>query len=286
MRFLLGLTLVLPLCCDALQAQDAPPQDVREIVLRSLQRDDANGKIARQYTFVERNEQRQIGGDGKVRKRESKTWDVTILEGTPYRRLIARNDQPLAADEEKKEAENLQRSIEQRRNETPAQRERRLADSDAKRTKQLNEMRQIPDAFDLKIVGDDTVAGAPAWVIAAYPRKGYRPRGGITRFFPKVKGKVWITKTDYQWVRAEAEAIETISFGLFIARIHKGTRASFEQTRVNSEVWLPRQVAVQFAGRIALFKMMRGEVDISFRDYRKFQAESRITDITEVPKEP
>jgi hypothetical protein len=152
--------------------------------------------------------------------------------------------------------------------------------------KQLDEMRQIVEAFDLKIAGEETVAGAPAWVVEAYPRKGYRPRGGITRFFPNVKGRVWIAKNDYQWVRAEAETIETISIGLFIARIHKGTKASFQQTRVNGEVWLPRQIAVRFAGRIALVKMMRGEVDISFRDYRKFQAKSRITGLSELQKEP
>ena len=286
MRFLLGLTLVLPFYAHAAQPDNGRPPDPRELVLRSLERDDANGRIAQQYTFIERNEQRQLDGDGKVRKRTSKTWDVTILEGTPYRRLIARNDQPLPQEDEQREAGNLTRSIEQRKNETAEERRRRLADADAKRKKQLDEMRQIVEAFDLKIAGEETVAGAPAWVVEAYPRKGYRPRGGITRFFPNVKGRVWIAKNDYQWVRAEAETIETISIGLFIARIHKGTKASFQQTRVNGEVWLPRQIAVRFAGRIALVKMMRGEVDISFRDYRKFQAESRITGLSELQKEP
>lgn len=286
MRFLLGLALVLPFYAHAAQPDQAPPRDARELVLRSLERDDVNSRIARQYTFIERNEQRQLDSDGTVRKRTSKTWDVTILEGTPYRRLIARNDQPLPAEEEKREAENLARSIELRRNETPEERRRRLADVEAKRKKQLDDMRQIVDAFDLKLLGEGNVAGAPVWVVEGYPRKGYQPRGGITRFFPKVKGKIWIAKSDYQWVRAEAEAIETISIGLFIARIHKGTKASFEQTRVNKEVWLPRQVEVQFAGRIALFKMMRGEVDISYRDYRKFQAESHITGVSELQTEP
>lgn len=283
MRFALGLPVLLSFCVHAAQPQKAALPDARELVLRSLDRDEKNGRIASQYTFVERNEQRQLDGDGRVKKRTSKTWDVMIIEGTPFRRLIARNDKPLPEEEEQREAGNLERSVEQRKSETPEERQRRLADAEAKRKKQLNELRQIVEAFTLKVAGEDTVSGAPAWIVEAYPRKGYKPTGGMTRFFPKVKGKLWISKNDYQWVRAEAEAIETISVGLFIARIHKGTRASFEQARVNGEVWLPKHIAVEFAGRIALVKAMRGQVDISFRDYRKFQAESRITGISELP---
>ncbi len=43
---------------------------------------------------------------------------MTLLEGSPYRRLVARNDQPLSPKEQKKEEDKLRRSIEERRKET------------------------------------------------------------------------------------------------------------------------------------------------------------------------
>jgi hypothetical protein len=95
-------------------------QDARQIVLRSLELDSRNERIARNYTFVARNETRQVDGQGRLKQRRVLTYDVTLLEGSPYTRLIARDDKPLSPAEERKEAEKLRKSIEQRRKETSA----------------------------------------------------------------------------------------------------------------------------------------------------------------------
>jgi hypothetical protein len=100
-------------------------------------------------------------------------------------------------------------------------------------------------------------------------------------FFPKVKGKLWITKTDNRWVRADAESVETISFGAILARVAKGAKIRIEQARVNSEVWLPRRIDISANARIALFKMWRGRMEYTYDKYRKFQAESRVVPATE-----
>ena len=60
----------------------------------------------------------------RVKNRSVVTYDVTLLEGSPYRRLVARNDQPLPPEEEKKEEEKLRRSIEERSKETPEEKKR------------------------------------------------------------------------------------------------------------------------------------------------------------------
>jgi hypothetical protein len=51
---------------------------------------------------------------------------------------------------------------------------------------------------------------------------------------------------------------------------------TFEQTRVNDEVWLPKRVAIALAARVLLLKTFRAEVEATYRDYRKFQSESRL----------
>ena len=55
-------------------------------------------------------------------------------------------------------------------------------------------------------------------------------------------------------MKLDLEVIDTISFGLFLARLHKGTHIATEQTRVNDEVWLPRHTAVHVDVRVALLK--------------------------------
>jgi len=57
-----------------------------------------------------------------------------------------------------------------------------------------------------------------------------------------------------------------------------------EQTRVNDEVWLPRQVAVKVDVRLALLKNFNINVEQSFRDYKKFRATSRIVAVEDVQK--
>jgi hypothetical protein len=46
---------------------------------------------------------------------------------------------------------------------------------------------------------------------------------------------------------------------------------------VNDEVWLPRHVLLKLDARVALFKGINMQEDVTYRDYRKFHAETKIT---------
>ena len=83
----------------------------------------------------------------------------------------------------------------------------------------------------------------------------------------------------------DVECLDTISWGLFLARFHKGSRFMLEQTRVNDEVWLPRQVTAKVDVRLALLKNFNVDVEQSFRDYKKFGSSTRILGYQEV-KQP
>src|SRR6186713_3354330 len=100
-------------------------QDLREIVRRSIEHDRRNTEISRSYTLLNRQEQQQLDVSGKVTTSDVRTWDVTLLEGSPYKRLVARNDRPLSLKEQQLEAEKLSTSIQERRKETPELRARR-----------------------------------------------------------------------------------------------------------------------------------------------------------------
>jgi len=50
-----------------------------------------------------------------------------------------------------------------------------------------------------------------------------------------------------------------------------------EQTRVNEEVWLPRQLTAKIDVRLALLKNFNVDVEQTFRDYKKFRATTKIS---------
>jgi hypothetical protein len=268
------MRIVLALAPIALAAAQEP--DARAIVQRSLEANEQNWKIARNYTFLQRTEDRRMDGSGQVKSKEVKSYDITLLQGSPYIRLVGRDDHPLPPAEEKKEQDKLNKSIAERMKETPAQRERRISDYDKHRARQQEAMREIGDAFDFQVLGQDRVEGHDVWILQATPRPGYQPRSSEAKILPHVRGKLWIDQKSYHWAKLEAEVITPVSWGLFLVRLDSGARIHFDETRVNDEVWLPQHVWIAASARLGLFKKLRVEEDTIYKNYRRFQTDSRI----------
>jgi hypothetical protein len=272
------LTLVVPLSA----ALGAGP-DPAGIVRRSIASENENASRARNYTFLQRTEERDLDAKGEIKSRKSKTHDVTMLEGSSYRRLIERDDHPLSPEEEKLEQAKLRKSIEDRRHETEAQKAKRLADYDRRPGRNRAMLNEIPEAFDFHLRGEELIDARPVYVIDATPRAGYRPRNSQARLFlPKLKATLWIDKADLSWVRLHAEVIDSISVGLFLLRLSKGARLEVEATRVNEEVWLPRRVSMSASARVGLVKKLNIQQEMTFRNFRKFQSDSSMVSGTEV----
>jgi hypothetical protein len=256
---------VLPLCA----------QDAREIVRKSVEHDQANWLRGKDYTWnVKRVERRlELGGNVKSEKREA--WETVILYGEPHRRFTERNSKPLSADELRKQQEKMDKEVARLRDETPQQKQRRLAQEEKTRQKDREFLLEIPDLYDLRIARDDKIEGRDVWVISATPKPGYRPKHSDAKDLLKIKGTLWIDKAEYQWVRVEAETIGTLSWGFFIARINPGARLVFEQTRVNDEIWLPKHSLVSGALRI-VGKKIAAEEELTWSNFRKFRVDSNI----------
>ena len=54
-----------------------------------------------------------------------------------------------------------------------------------------------------------------------------------------------------------------------------------EQTRVNDEVWLPLHVTAKIDVRLALLKNFDVNVEQTYRDYKKFRTDTKITVVGE-----
>jgi hypothetical protein len=255
-----------------LAAAAAGAQDAAEILRRSIEHDAANIELLKNYTFVERNEERTYDGSGRLKSRESETYEILILEGRPWGKQIERNDKPLDAKDARREQEKLDRELAKRKRETDRDPDRE--DKDTIQSRRF--LREVPQAFVLSIDGVEQIDGRPVWVISATPRAGYRPKLPHGDVLTKVRGKIWIDQAEYQWVKVDAEAIAPLSFGLGLLRLAPGGSLHFEQTRVNDEVWLPSKAEIRADARVAYVRKLRAEMDIQYRDYKKFQSDSRI----------
>ncbi len=252
-------------------AQDHAP-DATEIVRRSVERDWTDFASRQNYTYQERTEFRQFKSDGKLASSQSETNEILILGGRPYERLIARDDRPLAAREARREQAKLDQEAAKRQHESAGARAR----YEREREEQRAFIREIPDAFTFRLLEISAVSNQPAWVVEAHPKTGYRAIHWRAKDLAKVGAKIWIEQATYHWVKVEGEALDTIWSDFGLLRIARGSTLYFEQTRVNDEIWLPSSIVVRFEARLALVKKLRGEFNIRYSNYQKFQSDSKI----------
>ncbi len=99
------LLLPLPLLVGSIA-----PQDVQTIIERSVEANEVDWKAAPEFSHFERD--RSDTG--------TKTYEVRMILGSPYQRLVAVNGKPLPPDQERKEQQKLEQTIAERRNESAA----------------------------------------------------------------------------------------------------------------------------------------------------------------------
>jgi hypothetical protein len=260
-----------------------PIEQIRELLRRAEEKDIENDKQQRDYTYIEREERHHLGPGGGITKIESRTLEILEISGEPVERLTARDDKPLSPGDAKKEDEKVQKIIDKRKSESENDRRKRLEKEEKAREDDRKFVLEVADAFNFRLVGSETVAGRDTWVLEGEPRPGFQPKSREAQILTKFKGRIWIDKVEEQWVKLDITAIDTISFGLVLARIHKGTHVVVEMTKVNDEVWLPKHVQVHFDVRVALFKNFDEDVEQTYREYKKFRTATKMTVIGEQP---
>jgi hypothetical protein len=257
-------------------------EQMRQLVRVVTENYRANYKKERDYTYIDHQVENKLDGEDGIKSTESSTYEVMELYGEQVRRLIAKDDKPLSGKDAAKEEERINKITRERKNESDEKRAKRQAEEEKQRQKNREFVREVADAYDFRLVGSETLNGRDTWVIAGEPRPGFQAHLKEAQILPKYHGRLWIDKEEMQLAKMDVEALDTVSFGWVLARIHKGTRLVFEQARVNEEVWLPRQVNFKIDARIALFKSYHEEWENTFRDYRKFRATAKIVGVGEV----
>ena len=167
--------------------------------------------------------------------------------------------------------------MEKHQHESDEDRQKRLQKYDKEREEQRKFVREVTEVFTFTVLPEEQLEGRSACVFSIEPKPEYEPKEKEAKMLKKVHGRLWIDKQEQQWAKIDVQMIDTISFGLFLARLNKGSHLLIEQTRVNDEVWLPKHVSGTVEARLLLLKKLNLGFESTYKDYRKFRTVARMT---------
>lgn len=231
-------------------------QDIIAKSVAALQRD---FKEDPNYNFKERD--RTANG--------SKLYQTSMIEGSPYQRLLAVNGRPLSPEQNAAEEKKQQQAIQQRRSESSEDRQKRIANYERDRKRNNAMINELTKAFDFTVVGQRRVRGFNVWVLKATPRPGYKPPNMETQVLPGMQGELWIDQKTYQWVRVTAEVVHPVSIEGFLAEVEPGTRFELEKSPVGNGVWLITHFAMKSNAKVLHMFNRASEEDDTFFDYKR-----------------
>jgi hypothetical protein len=141
--------VLIALCCGgaALPAEVNP----RELVRQSIANGEKAWKQSQAYSCTELDVDEQFEAAGRVKSTDRDLYRIMPVGGDSFQEHVEHDGEAV-----------LER-------ETPRERAARLAKDERERSY----YKEITDAFNFKILGEETLPTGPAWVIETTPRRGF-----------------------------------------------------------------------------------------------------------------
>lgn len=253
------------------------PADAREILQRWLKADSLDDSSPKDYVYLQDQETRRLNPDGSTKSSTLETREVMNLYDANFSRLISTGGQPLPPDKARAEQANFDKEVERRARETPEAKAKRQAAERKLEAESEACTSELPQVFDARLTGSESVNGRPAWIVELDPRPKAAPRCGYLKTFAKLHLKVWIDQQEYHSAKWEADNIAPLTWGALLIRFPTGgLHISSEERRHEDGRWLPLQDRYHINVKALLFVNFRVDVRTNYYSYRKFQSDSRI----------
>jgi hypothetical protein len=231
--------------------------------------------IQKDYIYHSVDTEQAVDSKGQVKKTTVTEFDHFWVNGVPIRRLVKKDGRELSGGELAKENERIDKlaaKARERRDKGDAQGKETDARGNEEITvSRLLELGAFSNARRVQLNGRDTIAVD----YAGDPKAKTRNRAeDVVR---DMLGTAWVDEQDHVLARVEGHFVNAYKIGGgLIVDIKKDTRFTFEQTKVNDEVWLPARIDAAGAFRALLFDSFNGSFHAEESNYRKFRTSATV----------
>jgi hypothetical protein len=234
------------------------------------------------YVFNERRVEQKVDAAGRVTDESVKVYEV--YPGLPgedrYRRLIEEDGRAIPSGRlTKLDGERRQQAEEYARKQADAaQHQKELRQQEKVRREYSAAVEDLFHIYDIRMLRREAIDGRDTIFATLTPRRDVKPRTDDGKVMRHFTARAWISESDFELVRVEIEAVDDLSFGLgLLARVHKGTVATYQRRKINNEAWLPAQVTWTASARVLLLRRLRLRGISDFSNYRRYSVDTSTT---------
>ena len=246
----------------------APSADALDPVLaHAIEQQKQTVGEAQKYTYTEHLKNINWDSKGKETLNMTDTYEITFLEGAPYKKHVLHNEQPLSDKEQRNENKKIQ-DIAAARRKGSAQ--HNLLHAAFHFELPLD---QLASSCSISAAGSEQLDGRDTLIFLAVPKPGtdmkQAAKDGVA-----YEIKLWVDQQDQVLRKADAKVVGE---GM---RWEKDTLISYEFHKINGEAWLPSRFWFKGKVRYMLHDVPAEDEQIYFA-YKKFHAVVKITVPTE-----
>ncbi len=256
-------------------AADKPLPDINNLMRQVEARERLADKIHKSYLYRETRQMDHFDSHEAVKKTETHESEIFWLNGVRVERTLKKDGKTLSPDELKKENERIDKEV-ARAQERHAKDEAEGKDphphsNDDLTFARILELGAFSNPRRQTVNGRDTIlvdyTGDPK-------AKTHNIAEGI---FRELAGTVWIDEQDHVIEHVEGHFMNDFKVGGgLVASVRKGTWFKATTTKVNDEVWFPKEMEGSGQARYLLFFSINGHLRVTDGDFRKFKATSTV----------
>ena len=226
-------------------AQNARPLPDADAFFAETQKNlSRSTQIQYRYAYKERRTELHMNPFGRMGTGEVRLYEITPgpTDRVYFRHLLQREGKPVTDSE-------------------PERQERRPTTG--------RSLADVVATLKFTLARRETVNGRSTIVVTFEPRPEARPQTRQGSIANVLKGTIWVDEAAREVIRAEATAIDSVSFGGgFVARLNEGAAVSLTREQVDDDVWLPTSIRMKGDGRALLLRRMNLDYFIEWFDYR------------------
>ncbi len=267
-----------------------PPRSVEALDVTTLlhevsRNQDAVEKRVTEYSFLQKQTEREIDGKGVLKKETVKVFEVfPVANRAPIMKLISENGVALSGDRAAKEdkrvmeeflkAERDKDKDAQKAAERRAAREREKASKSKQDESEDVEISQFFRHCEFVSPRRERFQDRETIVFDFRVQPGFKPSTRQESLISKLVGVVWIDPLDKQVIRLEARLAEGFKMGGgLVLSLRPGAALVMEQMRLKEGFWMPRFAQINLSIKVLLFGGGDMNKTIEWSDYKHFSAD-------------